>query len=63
MKKIIVATAVVFVLAIALIGCMIIFGALSMDYGLNLLLKVGAAVLLLGGCSALLSYLLNRNSE
>ena len=63
MKKIIVSTAVLLVIAIAVIGCMIIFGALSMDYGMDVLLKVGAAILLLGGCSILISFLFKQNSD
>ena len=56
MKRIVTVTAILSVLAIAVFGCLIIFEVTTFDVALSNLLKIVAAILLLGGCSALITY-------
>lgn len=63
MKQIFTITAVLSVLAVATVGCMYIFDVLSYESAISSLLKVVAAIVLLGGCSALVTALVGSNKE
>lgn len=57
MKQILSISAVMTVIAVAIFGCLYIFGLLSQESALSNLVKVVAAIILLGGCSALVVFL------
>jgi len=61
MKKTIIITAFFAILTLAVFGCIIIFGVMSTDASLELLLKSEAAILLLGGCAILIASLFKGN--
>ncbi len=62
MKQIVAITAILAVITIAIIGCLYIFEIMSPESALANLTKVVAAIVLLGGCSALISFLTgNKN--
>jgi len=63
MKKIFIVTVVLSVFALATIGCLYIFGIMSYEDSVSNLLKVLAALALLGGCSALIAFLMPSNKE
>jgi hypothetical protein len=63
MKQIFTITAVLSVLAVATVGCMYIFDVLSYEDSVSSLLKVVAAIVLLGGCSALVAFLVRLNKD
>lgn len=56
-------TGVFVVLAIAVIGCLYIFELMSYEYALSSLLKIVGATVLLGGCSALIAFLVRSKKE
>jgi len=58
MKQILTITAVLTVIAVAIVGCLYIFELMSYDDAVSNLLKVGGAILLLGACSAAISALM-----
>ena len=62
MKPIISITALLAILALAIIGVLYIFEMISVDYATSTLIKVEAAIILLGGCSALVA-LLTRSGK
>ena len=51
------------VLTIAVFGCMIIFDVMSMDKAVGYILKSAAAIVLLGVCSILLTFLFKSDSN
>lgn len=55
MKQIILTCVFFLVLLFAIVGCLYIFGVISATYAGSTLLKFGAAIVLLGGCLALLT--------
>ncbi len=57
MKKIILITFVLAVIPVAIVGCLAIFDIISMDVAGPALVKVVSAILLLGGCTALIGFL------
>ncbi|MGB5629884.1 MAG: hypothetical protein WBM57_10990 [Woeseiaceae bacterium] len=57
MKQIVSISAVLAVVAVAIFGCLYIFGVLGQEIVLSNLVKVLAAIVLLGGCSALVVFL------
>lgn len=57
MKQIVLVTAILCVLAVAILGSLSIFEVMSYDAALSGLLKTVSAVVLLGGCSALIMFL------
>ena len=57
MKKILAVTAVLIIIATAIVGCLYIFEILSYEKAISDLLKLVAAIGLLGGCSALIAFL------
>ena len=63
MKKILTITVVLSVFAAATVGCLYIFDILSYEDSVSNLLKVVAAIVLLGGCSALVAFLMRSNKE
>jgi len=63
MKKIVTITAVLAVITAATVGCLYIFGVLSFEVAMSNLLKVVAAIVLLGGCSALIAFLMDSRKE
>jgi len=58
MKQILSITLVLVVLAVAILGCLAIFEVVSYEYAMTGLLKIVAAFVLLGGCSALITFLM-----
>jgi len=63
MKQIVSISAVLAVIAVAIFGCLYIFGMMSPESALSNLLKVVAAIVLLGGCSALVAFLMGTKKE
>jgi hypothetical protein len=63
MKQIVVITAILAVITIAIFGCLYIFELMSPEIALTNLTKVVAAIVLLGGCSALISFLTGNKKE
>jgi len=63
MRKILTFTAVLAVFAIATVGCLFVFEVLNYEDAMSNLLKVVAAILLLGGCSALIAFLMRPRNE
>jgi ABC-type Fe3+-siderophore transport system permease subunit len=64
MRTIIILFSFLAILGLAVIGCLFIFEVRNAEQSLDLLLKVEGAILLLAGCSALISTLLagaNKN--
>ena len=57
MKPIITITALLAILALAIVGVLYIFEMISVDYATSTLIKVEAAIILLGGCSAVVALL------
>ena len=66
MKIVFLLTLMLMMIVITIIGCLIIFDVLTLDQGLTFSYKALAALLLLGGSSAILSLFIgskNRSSE
>jgi len=63
MKQIVVITAVLAVITIAIFGCLTIFDLMSPATAWTNLAKVVAAIVLLGGCSALITLLTGSKKE
>jgi hypothetical protein len=63
MKQIVVITAILAVITIAIFGCLYIFEIISPEIALTNLTKVAAAIVLLGGCSALITFLTGNKKE
>lgn len=63
MKQIIVITIVLALLAFAIVACLFIFEIVSYENALSNLLKVEAAIILLGGCTALIALLVGGKKE
>jgi len=63
MKKILTITVVLSVFAAATVGCLYIFDILSFEDSVSNLLKLVAVIVLLGGCSALIAFLMRSNKE
>lgn len=53
MRQIIISCVLLLVLLVAIVGCLAIFGVLSVDAALSTALEFGAAIVFLGGCAAL----------
>jgi len=53
MQKIAIICAFFLVVLLALVGCLTIFGVMSADTAFSMMWKFGAAIILLGVCSAL----------
>jgi len=63
MKQIVTITAILAVITIAIFGCLYIFEVISPETALSNLVKVVAAIVLLGGCSALVTLLTGSKKE
>jgi len=63
MKQIVAITAILAVITIAIFGCLYIFEIVSPEIALTNLTKVVAAIVLLGGCSALITFLTGQKKE
>ena len=63
MKKTILITTFFAIITAAVFACLLIFDVLSMDAALEMLLKFEAAIVLLGGCTILITYLLKGSSN
>lgn len=63
MKTIAVISAVLAVLAVAVTGCLYIFGVSDFAESVSLLIKVVAAIILLGGCLALIVKLMSTAQD
>lgn len=57
MKPIVTITVLLAILAFAIIGVLYIFEMITVDSATSTLIKVEAAIILLGGCSALVALL------
>ena len=58
MKNIVLVFSFLAILALAVVGILFIFEVISSEQSLELLMKMEGGILLLGGCSALISALL-----
>ena len=63
MKKILTITVVLSICAAATVGCLYIFDILSYEDSVSNLLKLVAVIVLLGGCSALIAFLMRSNKQ
>ena len=63
MKKTILITVVLAIIPVAIVGCLAIFEIISLDVALPTLTKVVAAILLLGGCTALIGFLVGTMNK
>ena len=63
MKKIAVICAFFLVIMAAVVGLMIVFGMMSFESGMMNMLKFGAAIVILGVASALVSLMMNSKGE
>ena len=63
MKKILTITFVLAVFAIAIVGSLYIFEVLDYETAISNLLKVVAAIVLLGSCSAAIAFLIRSKKE
>jgi hypothetical protein len=63
MKKIITITGFFAILGIATVGCLYIFDVMNFEDSRSLLLKSEAAIVLLGGCTALISLLTGKKEQ
>lgn len=63
MKKIIAITGFFAVLGVAIVGCLYIFDVMTFEDSKSLLLKTEAAIILLGGCTALIKLLMSIKKE
>ena len=63
MKQILTLSIVLVVLAVAIIGCMYIFDMSSYENAVSNLMKTVAAIILLGGCSAVIAFLMRSKNE
>ena len=60
MKQIINTAGVLILIAVAIFGCLYIFGVMSFDSILGNLLKIVAAIVLLGACWALVAMMMGK---
>jgi len=63
MKTIATVFAVIGVLMLAAVGCLYIFGVRDFDQSIILLVKAVGALVLLGGCTALISLLMGSKDR
>ena len=60
MRQIVLICVFFVVLRLAAVGCLLIFDVVSFDTAKSSVIKFGSAIVLLGGCSALLSLVMRR---
>lgn len=63
MKKVLLLTVILGIIATAGIGCLMIFGMLSFAEGMEFILKAWAGILLLGAASAVITLIVGRQSR
>ncbi len=63
MKQIAVICAILVVLLIAVVGCLAIFDIITLDVSQSIVMKVGAAIVLLGVCTALITFILRATRD
>ena len=63
MQKIAIVCAFFVVVLVAVVGLLIIFDMLSFETGMSMMLKFGAAIVLLGACSALISFMMGAKNN
>ena len=66
MKPILLVTLVLAIITLAIVGCLTIFGIITMEAATSFLIKAEAVIILLGGCSAVISLLVggaNKNPQ
>lgn len=63
MKKIAIVCASLIVITAAILGVLAVFGMMTVDSALSNLLKVGAAIVVLGIASALISLLMDNKGS
>ncbi len=63
LETIISTTLILAIIGIAIVGCLSIFGVLSMEQSKSMLIKTEAALLLLGGCAALIALVTGKKKE
>ena len=63
MKRIITITGFFALLGIAIVGCLYIFDLMSFEDSKSVLLKTLGAIVLLGGCTALIKLLMSNREE
>lgn len=60
MKQVLSVAGVLLLIAVAIFGCLLIFGVMSIDAVLGNMLKIVAAIILLSICWGLVGLLMNR---
>ena len=63
MKRIIIIGGFFAILGIAIVGCLYIFDLMSFEDSKSVLLKTLGAIVLLGGCTALIKLLMGNKEE
>ena len=63
MKRILMITVILSVIAVAVFGCLMIFEVISAETAISSLTKIVGAFVLLGGCTALISFVLRSNKS
>ena len=63
MRQIAIVSAFFIVILVAVVGLLIIFDIMTFDSGMSMMLKFGAAIVLLGACSALISFMMRAKDK
>ena len=63
MRQIAIVCAFFVVILVAIIGLMIIFDVMSFEGGMSTMLKFGAAIVLLGACTAVVSLMMRSKDK
>lgn len=63
MKQILTICALFLVLMLAIVGCMAIFDLMTIDKAVDVVIKIGAVIVLLGACAALIRVLMGPQKE
>ena len=63
MKQIAVICAILVVMLVAVVGCLAIFDIITVDMSQSIVMKVGAAIVLLGVCTALITLILRATRD
>lgn len=63
MKQILTICALFLVLLLAIVGCMTIFDLMTIDKAVDVVIKIGAVIVLLGACAALIRVLMGPQKE
>ena len=63
MKQILIICVFFVVVLLAIVGCLYIFDVMTFDASMSIVLKFGAAIVLLGVCTALVKVLMGAKTE